>query len=182
MVQCSDLPLFYFMTKRIIRICCRKVIDASSPKAWDKLVFESSYKEFLMQSQFYNQGKKFLTFAELLINVPAAEKLHFLVSSSVTGYVQQLNGMVPGVLDKLGRHFLKFKNFRFEIINSDIKNSSAHMIAINFFSDPLLWHDTIDNCLLVSAADAEKTEDGLLTHLMELQPFISIYSLKEEAL
>lgn len=170
------------MPKRIIRICYRKIIDASSQKAWDKLVFESSYKEFQMQSQFYNQEKNFSSFAELLINVPASEKLHFLVSSSVIGYLQQLNGIMPDVLDKLGRHFMKFKNFRFEIINSDIKEKSMHKVAINFFSDPLVWHDTIGNYLLISATDGEKTKDGLLTRLVELQPFNSIYSLKEEVI
>ena len=168
------------MKKRIIRFCYRKIIDASSEKAWDKLVFESSYKEFMMQSQFYNQEKKYNSFAEMLINVPASEKLHFLVSSSVIGYLQQLNGIVPDVPDNLGGHFLKFKNFRFEIINSDVKDRSAHKIAINFFSDPMIWHDSLDNYLLVSAADGEKTVDGLLTNLLQLQPFLSIYSLKEE--
>ncbi len=170
------------MSKRIIRICYRKIIDASSEKAWDKLVFESSYKEFQMQSQFYNQEKKHNSFAELLINVPASEKLHFLVSAAVIGYLQQLNGLTPDILDNLGRHFLKFKNFRFEIINSDIKDRSAHKIAINFFSEPVIWHDTVNDHLLVSSVDGEKTEDGLLTHLLQLQPFLSIYSLKEETL
>jgi len=168
------------MKKRIVRFCYRKIIDASSEKAWDKLVFESSYKEFLMQSQFYNQEKKYNGFAELLISVPASEKLHFLVSASVIGYLQQLKGIVPDVPDNLGKHFMKFNNFRFEIINSDIKDSSAHKVAINFFSDPMTWHDTLDNYLLVSAGDGEKTEDGLLTHLLQLQPLLSIYSLKEE--
>ena|SRR5258705_4869474 len=167
------------MSKRIIRICYRKIIDATSQKAWDKLVFESSYKEFQMQSQFYNQEKKYNTFSDLLINAPASEKLHFLVSSSVIGYLQQLNGIVPDVLDNLGRHFLKFKNFKFEIISSDIKDRSAHKIAINFYSDPLQWHDTIDDYLLISGMDEEKTDDGMLTHLLQLQLFLSIYSLKE---
>jgi hypothetical protein len=170
------------MKKRIIRFCYRKIIDASSEKAWDKLVFESSYKEFQMQSQFYNQEKKYDSFAELLINVPASEKLHFLVSAAVIGYLQQLNGIIPDILDKLSWHFLKFKNFRFEIINSHIKDRSAHKIAINFFSEPMIWHDAVSDHLLVSSVDGEKTEDGLLTHLLQLQPFLSIYSLKEEAI
>lgn len=169
------------MKRRIIRLCYRKIIDASSQAVWDKYVFEDSYKEFLMQAQFYNQEKKYGSFAELLLNVPGAERLHFLVSASVTGYVQQLNGLIPDVLDNLGRHFLKFKNFRFEIINSDIKNKTTHQVAVNFFSDPLYWHDTIDNFLLLSYPENEKTADGLLTHLVQLHPFLSIYSLKEES-
>jgi hypothetical protein len=168
------------MSKRITRFCYRKIIDASSEKVWDKLVFESSYKEFQMQSQFYNQEKKYNNFSELLNNVQGADKLHFLVSSSVVGYLKQLKGIVPDILDNLDKHFLKFNNYRFEIIDSDIKNKAAHHIAINFYSDPMTWHDTIGDHLLLSALNEEKIDDGLLTHLLKLQPFISIYSLKEE--
>jgi len=169
------------MTKGIIRFCYRKIIDASSEKMWEKYVHESSYKEFLMQSQLYNQEKKYKSFAELLLNVPGAERLHFLVSAGVTGYIQQLNGVMPDILDNLGRHFIKFKDFRFEIINSDIADKSKHQVAINFFSEPMLWYDTVDNHLLLSAVSTEQNEDGVLTHLVMLQPFLSIYTIKNEA-
>jgi hypothetical protein len=168
------------MTTRIIRICCRRIIDASSQQAWDKYVFESSYTEFLLQAQFYNQEKKYTRFSELLLHAKGAEKLHFLVSAAVTGYLQQLGGKVPGIMDNHGKQSLSFKNYQFEIINSDIKNKANHQVAINFFSEPLVWHDTIGNQLLVSPADSEKTADGILTQLIRLQPFLSIYSLKEE--
>src|SRR5437667_8522382 len=133
------------MIQKTIRICYRKVIDATSQKEWEKYVFESSYKEFLMQAQLYNPEKKYNTFAELLINVQGANKLHFLVSSSVLGYLQQLNGKIPDALNNLGKHFLKFTDYRFEIINSDVKNKTTHQVAINFFSGPLIWHETIGN-------------------------------------
>jgi hypothetical protein len=168
-------------TKEIIRLCYRKVINTSSQKTWDKLVFESTYKELLMQSQFYNQEKKYNTFSEIIKNVPAAEKLHFLVSASIFGYLQQLGGKIPDILNTLGKHFLEFKNYRFEIINSDIKNKNNHRVAINFFSEPLIWHDTIDNYLLLSPVRGEKNDDGILTDMMQWQPFLSIYSLKKEA-
>jgi hypothetical protein len=166
------------MTKKIIRLCYRKIIDASSPKTWDKYVFESTYKEFLMQSQFYNQEKKYSRFGELIQNVPGAEKLHFLVSAAIAGYLQQLDGTIPDILNNLGKHFLKFDNYQFEIINSDIKNKAVHQVAINFFSEPMIWHNTINNYLLVSAVNEEKTGDGLLTDLVELQSFLNIYALK----
>ncbi len=168
------------MSKKIIRLCYRKVIDAASQKPWDKLVFDSTYKEFLMQSQFYNQQKQHTSFAELLQHAPGAEKLHFLVSTAIVGYLQQLKGIVPEILNNVGRHFLRFENYRFELINSDIKNKSAHQVAVNFFSEPLIWHDTIGNYLLISQGNEEKTADGLLTEMVPLQPFLSVYSLKTE--
>jgi len=168
------------MPKRAIRLCYRKIIDTSSQKTWDKYVFESTYAEFLLQVQFYNQEKKYNSFAEVLLNIPAAEKLHFLVSAAVTGYLQQLGSRIPDITDNLGKHFLNFKNYRFEIINSHIKNKASHQVAINFISEPLIWHDTIGSYLLVSDAGSEKKEDGVITNLVQLQPFLSICSLKEE--
>ena len=168
------------MAARIIRLCYRKIINASSQKPWDNYVFESSYQEFMMQSQFYNQEKKYSSFAELLVNVPGAEKLNFLVSAAVTGYVQQLKGIVPDILDNLGRHFLKFKEFRFEIISSDIKNKPGHQVAINFFSEPLQWQATINDHLLLSSLDSERHGGAILTQLVQVKPFLSIYSIQNE--
>jgi hypothetical protein len=167
------------MNKRTIKLCYRKVIDSTSQKQWDKLLFEDSYREFLMQAQFYNQEKKYSAFSDIINNVPGAEKLHFLVSSSVIGYLKQLNGIVPDVLNSLGKHFLPFKNYRFEIINSDIKDKSKHQVAINFFSEPLTWHDTIGNQLLISLNEKDENAE-YLTELFLMQPFLSIYSLKED--
>lgn len=132
-----------------------------------------------MQAQLYNQDNSQKSFAEILLNNPQAERLHFLVSASVTGYIQQLNGKIPGVLDTLGRHFLQFSQYRFEIINSDIDNKAAHQVAINFFSEPMCWHDSINDFLLVSDMTATVKEEGILTNLVQLQPFLSVYSFKE---
>jgi hypothetical protein len=167
------------MAKKIIRLCYRKVIDASSSKQWDKYVFESTYTEFLMQAQLYNREKKYSSFGELIQHVPGAEKLHFLVSAATIGYLQQLNRLMPDILNNLGKQFLPFSDYRFEIINSHIINKSVHQVAINFFSEPLIWHDTIENYLLVSPANAERVDDGVLTDLMLLQPFLGIYSIKQ---
>jgi hypothetical protein len=168
------------MQKAIIRLCYRKIIDAAAQKAWDKYVFDDSYSEFLLQAQYFNQEKKYTTFGELANNVPGAEKLHLLVSASITGYLKQLNGKVPDVINSTGKIFLPFKNFMFEIINSDIRNKAKHQVAINFFSEPLTWHSTIGNQLLVSVYGAAENSNGeILTDMFALQPFVSIYSLKE---
>ncbi len=155
------------------------MIDAASVHPWDKYVFESSYTEFLMQSQFYNQEKKFSSFSELMQHVPKAEKLHFLVSAAVTGYIQQLNTLMPDILDNLGRQCLAFTDYRFEIIHSDIKKKANHQVAINFYSEALVWHHSIEQHLLISSAGAAQTADGTLTCLLPLVPMLSIYSLKE---
>jgi hypothetical protein len=164
--------------QRTIRLCYRKIIDATALKPWDKYVFEDTYTEFLLQAQLYNQEKKYTSFGELIHNVPGAEKLHFLVSAAVIGYLKQLNGIVPDIVNALGMLFLPFNNYRFEIINSDIMDKSKHQVAVSFYTEPLNWHDTIGSQLMVSIPD--KTENAeILTELVTMQPFISIYSLKQ---
>lgn len=165
------------MDQRIITLCYRKIIDLNNTGTWDRLVHQDSFTEFKIQSHYYNQQNKYNTFADLILNVPHAEKLHFLVSASVTGYLGQLNGIIPDVTDNLGRRFLNFEGSRFELISSDLNNIDKHKIGINFFSVPLIWHDTIDNCLLISPLK-EVQEDLIFTNLYKIQDFVSIHSLK----
>jgi len=170
------------MEKAIIRLLYRKVITAASQEPWEKLVLEDTYKEFLMQMQTINPDKKYFTFGELIHHVPGAGKLHFLVSASVIGYLKQLNGKVPDIINNAGKKFLPFKGYQFEIINSDIRDISKHQIGINFISEPLTWYDTIDNQLLVSVNAGVQDEHGeILTEMFSMQPYLSIYSLKKKS-
>ncbi|MDQ1140299.1 hypothetical protein QE439_001680 [Pedobacter agri] len=52
-----------------------------------------------------------------------------------------------------------------------------HKVAINFFSKPLVWHERIDNHLLVSQFTGAET-DETFTNLFQIQPFVSIHSIK----
>ncbi|MBC6992521.1 hypothetical protein [Hymenobacter sp. BT491] len=166
------------MAEYTITICYRKIINAASAGAWDKLVFEDTYAEFRLQAQNFNPERKYRSFGELLHHAPGAEQLHFLVSAAVRGYLQQLNGLVPEVLNNLGRHFLKFSKFQFEILNSDLLDKAKHQVAINFYSEPLVWHETVGTYLLVS----EKQAGGeVLTNMLQLQPYVTIHSLHTTA-
>lgn len=169
------------MSTRIITLCYRKIIDANSAKQWDKLVFEASYLEFKMQAQNYSIGTSFTTYAELLRHVPNAQQLAGMVTPSVTGYVQQLAGIVPEILNNVGKRFLKFNKFQLEIINSDINDKAKHQLAINFYTEPLLWHDTVESFLLVSDYKPEQAaNEETLTNLFQVQPYVNIYSLKNQ--
>lgn len=167
--------------RKIIRLCYRKIFDSSCTNEQERILFETTYGEFLLQSQFYNREKKFSSFEEIMKNNPAAEKLHFLVSAGATMYLQQLNKIIPGVEDNLKNTFLPFSEYRFELLSSDTSNKAMHKVAINFYSDPLLWIDTIDEYLVVSPMNALPTKDGILTSLFTIQPNLSIYSFKAEA-
>lgn len=164
--------------EKIIRFCYRKIIDANSPTAWERLIFEDSYTEFKMQAQRFNPENKYSSFAEILHHNPAAEQLHFLTSAAATGYVKQLNNKMPDVQNTLGKTFLPFSNFRFEIINSDIKDIAKHRVAINFYSDAVVWIDTVGSMMLLTINNT--VENGeLLTESFVMPPFVSIYALKQ---
>lgn len=165
------------MQTKIIQLTYRKIIDAAASRPWDKLVWESTWSEYQLQVQNFDNEKRFPLFSELLHQVPAAVKLHFLVSASVTGYLRQLNGKVPDILNSLGVHFLPFRQYQFEIIESGIKDKQQHRVAIRFVSEPVWWLDTIGSQLLLSTtASAENTTWN--TELFGLPPFVSISSLK----
>jgi len=170
------------MQKRVIILCYRKIIDIRSFKQWDKLVFESTYLEFKMQAQNFSQGTAYTSYSELLRNVPNAQRLAGMVTPSVTGYIQQLGSIMPDILNNVGRRFLTFSKFQLEIINSDINDKDKHQVAVNFYSESLFWHDTIDNYLLISAQQAESQlnveNNCISTNLMQLQPYINITSLQ----
>jgi len=40
-----------------IRLACRVIIDKASAPAWDKYIFEDTYREYLMQQQLYNTAE-----------------------------------------------------------------------------------------------------------------------------
>lgn len=166
-----------FMSKTI-QFCYRKIIDASAAKAWERLVHEDSYTEFKMQAQRFNEGNKSRTFSELLQNNSSAEQLHFLVSGAIVPYIKCLDEKIPGVQNVLGKQFLPFKNFRFEIINSDIADASKHVVAINFFSEPVIWFDSVGDKMIISL-NTEAVNGEWLTETLTLQPYLSIYSIKQ---
>jgi hypothetical protein len=165
------------VSARLITLCYRKIIDASATRPWDKLVLADSYRELRMQAQYFNQEKKYRTFGELLHYVPGAERLHGLASGAITGYLQQLGGVVPDILDNLGRRFLKFDKFQFELINADLLDPSQHQVAVSFFTEPLVWHDTVGAYLIAAPLGAAAGEVAVV-HTFQLQPYLAIHALQ----
>lgn len=162
-------------------MCYRKIIDARSERSWEKLLFDDTYKEFKMQHQLFDPQKKYSTFSELLHTVPAAQQLHFLVSAAATGYVHQLGEKMPDIKNNLGQSFIAFRNYRFEIIQSDTKDKSMHAVAISFISEPLEWLDTIGEYLLLTAGGSSISQETR-TEMVAMQPFLSIYSLQKSGI
>ncbi len=163
----------------IIRLCYRKIISNTNQNNWDKLVWESTYAELQMQRQLYDQQNTNPRFADLLFHHPRAENLHYLVSTSVVGYIKQLNNIIPDIQDNLGRSVLNFNQYKFEIINSNSLQKNEHSVAINFFSNPLILQQTMGNHFIVSTPLAVNDDEGFTpTFTFQWQLFLSIAYLK----
>lgn len=168
------------MTKGLIQLCYRKIIDSDSQKVWDKFVFEDTYMEFFMQAQTYNQEGKYRTFQEILENVPAASNLSYLVSTAAINYIRQLKDVVPDIANVYGKLCLPFKRFKFEIIHSDVKDKASHKVAIYFYSEPITWIDTLDGKLLIAYGDQREAIDAgeeIETDMIAMQPYLNISSV-----
>ncbi|WP_051293160.1 hypothetical protein [Olivibacter sitiensis] len=160
---------------RELVLCYRKLIDNSSKGRWERLLYDAAYEEYHMQVQYFDTEGKWDRYSDLLLAVNGAEKLPFLVSGAINGYLQQLNGRVPDVVNNVGKYFLRFSQYQFEIIDAHRSKQSTFRIAVSFFTDPLLWLDTISNYLLLQPLG----DENCLTHLFELRPYVNIHSVKE---
>jgi hypothetical protein len=169
--------IFNFMAKAQIKLAFRIVITKDSQSRWEKFVWDSTYQEFLMQSQLYNDAENsVLTFKQLLSKNEKAEKLHFLVSMAAHPYLLQWKGLVYPMPDTLGNNYLPFNNYRLDIIDSNIKDKNAHEIGITFYSPLLTLIDIWDGHYLVSTN--ENITEGVETMMFKMQPRLSVVYYK----
>lgn len=159
---------------RTIRLQYRKRIDARTVSSWDKWLWEDTHKEYKLQVQNFDPGGKYPVFSELLRQEPKAGKLHFLVSAAARGYLQQLNGTIPDIRNTVGNSILPFSQFKFEILQTHTQNIQEHQVAIDFYSEPVTWLETIGSHLLICLQEGEQES---MTHLVPLQPGLNIYSI-----
>ncbi|PZR18999.1 MAG: hypothetical protein DI539_15585 [Flavobacterium psychrophilum] len=156
-----------------IRLAYRLIIDNSSASAWEKYIFEDTYREYLMQHQLFSSKETPAnTFRELLSENPKAEKLHFLTGMAAQNYIAQLKGNFYRVQDVLGSTFFPFVNYKLDIINTDITDSSKHKIGITLYSPLLTYLGIVNNCYLVSLETEAK--QGYETLMFSIQPQLSI--------
>lgn len=94
-------------------------------------------------------------------HLPTADELQYLVSTAAAGYLQQLNKMIPDVVNVAGQPCLPFHQFQFEIVQSHIQDKRQHQAMIHFHSEPLLWIDSLDHYLIFAdGSQSEKYTSG----------------------
>jgi hypothetical protein len=170
--------------KGIIRLAYLKVIDYSNDQHWDKKIWEASYKEFFMQAQQFDQAGQYKTFDEMCQNLSQAQQIPYLVSTSIIGYLRDLDKKIPELPNTIGEIWVPFTQFKFDLIDSHIEDKKQHKISIYFQSEPLLWLDTISHQMLLAfdnQLDKLKNNQSITTQLMSLPPNASIVSFQKIA-
>ena len=160
-----------------VQFAFRVVIDATSKGAWEKYVFEASWKEYKIQEQLYElEGKKVESYHELLKQNPKATQLNHLVGISVIPYIHQLNGKLYPIKDALKKVNLTFIDFELDIINSSNSDSTKHKIGITFYTPFYRYFGEINGQYLIS----NDTEEGeiIKTMMIPIQENFSISSIQ----
>jgi hypothetical protein len=158
--------------KAIIKIAYRIVIDAHAETSFEKNVWNASYQEFLLKSQAYNAEGKFKTFTEMKASDGRANSLHYKSGFAIGHFINDLKNKIPYLQDTLEKN-ISFTTHRFEMIESDITNKSAHTVAIIFISDDLLLLRNIGDYMILSAAE-NISNQAAETFLVQIQPNLSI--------
>jgi hypothetical protein len=144
------------MIKGIIKFSFQKIISEAPVLHWDKYVFDATWMEYKMQAANYNQQTKETLFTNLLHQNPNAIKLHDAVSTAAIGYLQQLKGIIPALADAHAKEIIPFKNFKFNIIQSDMIDIKQHKVEIIFISEPVTLIDVFNNHYLIAVGDKQK--------------------------
>lgn len=167
------------MNKPQIIISYTHTVSDENDSGFDRAVFEASYGKSLLKSQAYNAGNNFRTFSEMKKVDGRANSLHYKCSFGVAGHVRALNGKIPFLRDQAGE-LIEFDTFRFELIQSDVKDKSAHRFALHFIGKPCILLEHFDEYLLLSyvkqVPDKTRSEKALGTFLLKLGDNISIIS------
>ena len=167
------------MSKGIIKFGFQKVIESNPQSLWDKYVFDNTWMEYKMQAANFNQQNKATLFTNIVKENPRAEQLHGAVSTAAIGFIRQLGGIIPGLVNVHGKTVVPFKNFKFTVIESDMMDSKLHKVEIIFISEPLTLIGAFNNQYLIAPGDKQtELNEGkeVITELVPQTNQLSIYS------
>lgn len=164
------------MSKVLIKLTYKQVIDSSAETDFERNIFSASYEEFLLKSQAYNPGRVLRTFSEMKNNDGRASLLHYKLSFVIGYFIETLKNKIPVFTDTLGNS-INFQVPQMELIESDITDIKAHKVAINYITGELLLLNTIGEYLILSADNGETT----FTVKMQAQLAISRYQQVDSA-
>jgi len=166
------------MEKTLIKLAYRQVIAIKDEGDFEKKVFNATYQEFRLKSQAYNPDRKFKTFTQLKASDGRANSLHYKLSFAIGGFLKGLNNKIPFLKDNAGNN-LVFDVPVFELVESDIEDREAHIVAINYTTCVLTLLNVIGEYLILAIGDVNP--DAVAeTITVRMQPGLSVISYKEK--
>ncbi|MCP9762796.1 hypothetical protein [Lacihabitans soyangensis] len=158
----------------------KKIIDKNAINNWDKEVWNETFLEYRMKSQYYDADLQFPLFQNLVLAKPEAVKLHYLTSLGCIGHIQRLNNLFPDVTDTLGNRTVPFVHYDFRILSADFNHKENFVIQLDFVSKPLLYLESIGENLLLGLPETRLAQK-IDTIMVKLLPNLMINSLKYES-
>jgi hypothetical protein len=168
------------MQTGLVKLAYRQIIDSSNRGNFERDVLKTSYEEFFIKSQAYNQEKKFKTFKEMVANDGKANSLHYKSGFAIGNLIQQLNQKIPELQDALGKS-LNFEVDQFEIIDSDITNPASHKIAITYFTGILTYFGNMGEYLLLAEGDKlnQSLREPVETFILKMREGLSVIAYQQ---
>jgi hypothetical protein len=161
------------MPKATIRLAWRQIIDNRSATPFEKKIWALTFAEYGIQQQSFSKGQPYYTWASLRDNMPKCQQaLPFKVSFAIAAAISTLQNKIPGLQDALGDGNIPFVQYRFNIIASDVRDPTAHVVSLTWITGDLTLYEIIDNQLLL-------TQQPPQTFQLEMQSGLSIVSYVE---
>jgi hypothetical protein len=164
------------MEKTLIKLAYKQAIAIKDEGDFEKKVFNATYQEFLLKSQAYNPDRKLKTFTQLKAKDGRANSLHYKLSFTIGDFLKSLNNKIPFIKDNAGNS-LVFDVPVFELIESDIEDKEAHIVAINYTTCVLTLLNVIGEYLILAIGDVN-LEAVAETITVKMQPGLSVISYK----
>ena len=158
------------MSKATIRLAFRQMIDCRSATPFEQKIFGVTFAEFGIQQQSFSKGQPLYTWEEIKAAFPKSQQaLPFKVSFAIAGLIGSLQNRIPGLYDALGNEDIPFTQHRFNLIASDIRDPTAHVVSLTWITGDLSLYEIVGNQLLLSLLPPQ-------TFQLEIQPGLSIVS------
>lgn len=164
------------MIKPQIRLAYRQLIDSSSTEEFELAIFNDTHAEFLMQIQSWQTSPEqvnWIDFKETIEDFE--EKMNFKVGMAIGGYMQELLHVIPRLVDVSGYPLL-FDNYKFEIVDTNIRNRLTHKVALTYYTSTFTMLETIQDNLLLKEGNYNPLDGPVDTILLKLVPGLSISS------
>lgn len=166
------------MSKPLIRLAYRQIIDSSSKGEFESNVLNDTHAEFLMQIQSWQTDPSYVSWKDFKGNIKDfEEKLNFKVGMAIGGYMSQLYHQIPDLTDALAKP-LSFENYKFEIVDTSIKSRAAHKVALTYYTGTFTLLETIGDNLLLKEGAYNPLLGSVDTIFLKLVPGLAISSYK----